>query len=240
VTLRHFPATSLKGTEMQKTRWSAMALVVLCAVAVLVISACTSKSAPRTANSLKTAAASDGAGSHIDVMCIGERINDPPEPFHYSFKYSDASSSTSKEADITPKAMDITIKDASGTHSYHGVRSDEASWDGAVLDLSSLNMTAMMARLDALNDTSAISRQASEAMNGYDTTRYAIDSTKESTSDQEKFAELFGKGAFEKATVWVGADGCAVKLILDERISQGNGKNGNLKDDHYELARIRK
>jgi hypothetical protein len=228
--------TILKGAEMQKTtKWQGMALIAPLAAAALLISSCTSKSASKTA-----ATASDSAGPHVDVMCIGERINDPPESFHYSFKYSDASTSVSKEAEITPKMMDITIKDGSGTHSYHGVRSDEASWDGAVLDLSSLNMTAMMARLDALNDTSAISRQASEQVNGYDAIRYGIDSTKSSTADQQKFAELFGKGAFEKGTVWVASDGCAVKLVLDERISQGNGNDGNLKDDHYELARIRK
>ncbi len=142
-----------------------------------------------------------------------------------------------KEADITPQKMDITIKDASGTHSFHGARNDEASWNSAVLDLSGLGMTAMMARLDSLNDTSAVSRQAAETLNGYNSTRYSIDSTKASATDQEKFAALFGAGAFEKGTAWVGTDGCAVKLVLDERISLGSGSNATLKDDHYELAR---
>ena len=170
--------------------------------------------------------ASDSANSHVDVMCIGERINNPPESFHYSYKYSDASGSSSKEADITPQAMDITIKDQSGSHSFHGVRSDEVSWNSAVLDLSSLNMTGMMSRLDSLNDTSAISRQANETMNGYDTTRYAIDTTKASPSDQKKLDSLFGQGSFEKGTVWVPSDGCAVKLVLDERVLLGGNLEG--------------
>ena len=202
---------------------------------LVAMSACTSKSESRTGEQRATAA-SDSAGSHIDLMCIGERIDNPPEAFHYSYKYNDASTSVSKEAEITPQAMEIAIKDQSGSHSFHGVRSDEVSWNSAVLDLSGLGLTAMMSRFDALNGTSAISRQANESMNGYDTTRYAINSTTAGDSDQRKFAALFGAGAFEKGTVWVPADGCAVKLVLDERMLFGS----NLKDAHYELARVRK
>ena len=206
----------------------------LCFVLVA-MSACNSKSESRTGEQRATAA-SDSAASHIDLMCIGERIDNPPEAFHYSYKYNDASTSVSKEAEITPQAMEIAIKDQSGSHSFHGVRSDEVSWNSAVLDLSGLGLTAMMSRFDALNGTSAISRQANESMNGYDTTRYAINSTTAGDWDQRKFAALFGAGAFEKGTVWVPADGCAVKLVLDERMLSGS----NLKDAHYELARIRK
>ena len=201
---------------------------------LIAFSACTSKSESRTRE--QRAATSESAGSHVDLMCIAERINNPPEPFHYSYKYNDASTSVSKEADITPQTMEITIKDQSGSHSFHGVRSDEVSWNSAVLDLSGLGLSAMMSRFDALNGTSAIVRQASESMNGYDSTRYAIDTNSASAADQRTFAALFGTGAFEKGTVWVPADGCAVKLVLDERMSFG----GKLKDAHYELARIHK
>lgn len=207
-------------------------LTVVCLVLVTTF-ACTSKSGSKSAGRGSTP---DSAGSRLDVMCVGELINNPPESFHYSYKYSDSSSSSDKEADITPQAMEITIKDQSGSHSYHGVRSDEVSWNSAVLDLSSLGMTGMMSRLDALNDTSAISRQATESMNGYDTTRYAIDSTKANSADRRKFDVLFGNGSFEKGTAWVPSDGCAVKLVLDERVLLGGG----LKDAHYEMARLRK
>jgi len=222
---------------MNSTRERLAQCLLLAAIffALIAFSACTSKSESRTREQRSTAA-SDSGNSHIDLMCIGERINTPPEAFHYSYKYNDASTAVSKEADITPQAMEITIKDQSGSHSFHGVRSDEVSWNSAVLDLSGLGLTAMMSRFDALNGTSAISRQANEAMNGYDTTRYAINSTTAGASDQRKFAALFGTDAYEKGTVWVPADGCAVKLVLDERMSFG----GKLKDAHYELARIRK
>lgn len=184
----------------------------------------------------KTAGTASDAGTHVDVMCIGDRINNPPEAFHYSFEYTDASGIVGEEADITPQAMNITIKDKSGSHSYHGVRSDETSWGQAVLDLSSLKLTVMSSRLDQLNGTSALTPQGPEAINGYQTVKYAIDTTKANPSDQKNYEALLGKGSFEKGTVWVPADGCAVKLVLDEGSAQ---PNGNVDKAHYEIARIR-
>jgi hypothetical protein len=193
--------------------------------------------APGSAADEKSVATSNGSGSHLDVLCIGDRINNPPEPFHYSYKYTGASGSVSKEADITPQAMDITIQDQSGTHSYHGARADETSWGQAVLDLSNLNITVMSSRLVLLNDGSAITRQGPEAVNGYRTVKYAIDTTSANSSDQKKYETLFGKGSYEKGSMWVPADGCAVKLVLDEGIAR---PDGNVEKVHYEIARIRK
>lgn len=200
-------------------------------LALVVTSACNSSSGSKSA-----AAAADGPGSHMDVLCIGDRINNPPESFHYSYKYSDMSGSAQKDADITPQVMDITIKDQSGSHSFHGVRSNEASWNSAVVDLSNLNMTAMSSRLDSLNNTSAIVRHSSEPMNGYDTTKYSIDTTNASSSDRQQFETLFGAGSFEKGTAWVPADGCVAKIVLDEAVQI----NGGLKNAHYEIQRIKK
>jgi hypothetical protein len=205
--------------------------------ALITASACNSSPASSGSREAVGTAASTDTGTHIDVMCIGDRINNPPESFHYSYVYSDASSSVDKEADVTAQAIDITIKDKSGSHSYHGMRSDETSWDRAVLDLSGLNITAMSSRLHALNGSSAIVHQGTEQLNGYDTTKYAIDTVGARSSDREKFETLFGKGSFEKGTAWMGTDGCAVKLVLDEGISQANG---GVNKAHYEMARTKK
>jgi hypothetical protein len=94
--------------------------------------------------------------------------------------------------------MDITIKDKSGSHTFHGMRSDEGSWNSAVLDLSHLNITAMSARLDALNDSSAIVQQGRETVNGYDTAKYSIDTGSANSSDRQKFETLFGKAPPKK------------------------------------------
>jgi hypothetical protein len=209
----------------------------LISFAVITASSCNSSPASSGAREAGAAAASNNAGTHIDVMCVGERINNPPESFHYSYVYTDASSSVDKEADITDQDMTITIKDKSGSHSYHGARSDETSWDRAVLDLSGLNITAMSSRLNSLNGTSAIVSRGADAVNNYSTTKYTIDTTSANSSDKRKFDVLFGGGSFEKGTIWMGADGCAVKLALDEGIWR---ENGDVNKVHYEMARIKK
>lgn len=208
-------------------------LILAVALALVATPGCSS--APKSGDTESPTSAQSNA--HIDVMCIGDRISTPPESFHYFYKYVDASGSVEKEADITPQTMDVTIKDGSGSHSYHGVHSDEASWNSAVLDLSSLNITKMSAMLDSLNDSSAVTRESSETVNGYQTTKYAIDTTSSKSSDKKKFETLFGKGSFEKGTLWVPADGCAVKLVLDEGLWQSDG---SVKNAHYEMERVKK
>ena len=66
--------------------------------------------------------------------------------------------------------------------------------------------------------------------------RISIDTTSASSTDKQTFETLFGKGSFEKGTVWIPADGCAVKLVLDEAVQI----NGSLKNAHYEIQRIKK
>lgn len=207
---------------------------VLLALFLTFSAACNSGSASKRNDA--NAGGSD-SGYAIDVLCMADRINNPVESFHYSYKYADGSGWTNKEADITPQTMDITIKDKSGAHSYHGTRADENSWNQAVIDLSNLNITIMSARLGAVSDGSGVSRQGSETVNGYSATKYAIDTAGAKSADQEKFEALFGKGSFEKGMVWISDDGCAVKLVLDEGIVR---PNNNFDKAHFELDRIRK
>jgi len=170
-------------------------------------------------------------------MCLGDRIEKPAEAFHYSFKYTDASMEVEKHADITPQSMDIMIQDKSGLRKYHGVRSDETSWNSAVLGLSGLAITVMAARLDSLNGTSSIVSHGTESINGYNAAKYSIDTTSANSSDKQRFDTFFGKGSFDKGTAWIGDDGCAVKLVLDEGVPQTNGK---VETRHYEMARSKK
>ena len=213
-------------------RWS----LLFMGLALVTMWACTSGSASKDAGGREVEAGSSSTGAHVDVMCIGDRINAPSEPFHYSYKHTDANGWVEDEAEITPQAMDITIKDKSGSHTFHGVRSDEASWNSAVVDLSHLNITAMSARLNSLNDSSAIVQQGRESVNGYDTAKYSIDTGSANSSDRQSFETLFGKGASAKGTAWMAPDGCIAKFTLDETIVQGDALN----KAHYEMARIKK
>ncbi len=213
-------------------------LCLIIGLAVLALSAC--NSGPGSSKARAEAASTtsgDSSGSHVDILCVGDRLNNPPEPFHYSYKYSGTAGSIDNEAEVTTQAIDIISKDASGTHSYHGVRSDENSWNAAILVLSSLRFTGLSARIDSLNGTSALTPQGTEAVNGYNTTKYAIDTTRANASDKEQFEMLFNKGSFEKGTIWTPADGCAVKLVLDEAILQNDG---SVDKGHYELAVVKK
>lgn len=174
---------------------------------------------------------------HLDLMCLGDHINNPPENFHYSYQFSDATASIDTEAEITPQTIDVIAKEKSGTHAYHGVRTDEASWNAAVLDLSSLKLTSMAARLDSLNGTSAITVQGAESLNGYSTMKYLVDTTRANSADQHRYTALFGQGSFEKGTVWQAPDGCAVKAVLDDSVVTGTG---TVKQGHFEIARSKK
>jgi hypothetical protein len=195
--------------------------------------ACNSNSAAR--KDTESGAASNG--TNIDVLCVGDRINSPTQPFHYSFKYDGSFGPVEKEADITPQTMEITVKDKSGSRSFHGVRSDEQSWNSAVLDLSNLSITAMSSRLVSLNGTSAIVQNGPEMMNGYSATKYTIDTANANAADKQRWETLFGQGSFEKGTAWVPTDGCAVKLLLDEGMWQSGGK---IAKTHYEIAMVKK
>ena len=146
-------------------RWSSLFM----GFAMVTISACNSGSAAKNAGGREVEAGSSNTGAHVDVMCIGDRINNPSEAFHYSYKHTDANGWVEDEAEITPQAMDIIIKDKSGSHTFHGVHSDEGSWSSAVADLSHLNITAMSSRLNALSHPSAIVQLGRESINGYDT-----------------------------------------------------------------------
>ena len=95
--------------------------------------------------------------------------------------------------------------------------------------------SVMSARLGSLNG-SAVTSQGAESVNGYSTTKYAIDTTSAGSTDKQTFETLFGKGSFEKGTVWIPADGCAVKLVLDEGLQQ---TDGSVKKAHYEIAMIK-
>jgi len=101
--------------------------ILLAAAALALLAGGCNSSANSTSEGEKSTTA---AGGGIDVNCVGNHIERPPESFHYSFK-SAVGGSVDKEAEITPQNLDVTIQDKSGSHKYHGVRSDEATWNNA-------------------------------------------------------------------------------------------------------------
>jgi len=230
-------ATEKKVTKHldKKVIFPTQSLLVVAASSLLFVGGCNSRVKSTGADEKSTT--SGGASQTIDMNCMGDRLDNPPEAFHYSYKTTGSQNDVAKEADVTPQTMDITIRDKSGSHTYHGERSKESSWNGAVLDLSGSGLTTMIARLGFIKDTSALLRAGAEQTNGYGTTKYFIDTAGASASDTKRFATLFGSGSYDKGAMWVSAEGCPVKVVLDEATQQADGSVTKV---HYELNFIKK
>jgi hypothetical protein len=192
-------------------------------LALLAVSACKSGPTSKGANgksgaqpnSAATAQGSGGAG--IDLNCVMDHIQNPPEAFHYSYN-KESSNPVHEEADITPQTIDGSFKNNSASSSFHGVHSDAASWQGA---WSSLMGIAGM----------------SEKVNGYDAIKYSIDTARGTDAEKSLYQSVLGTGGFQKGTAWVTSQGCPAKLVMDSEL---HGKDGSVEKIHYDVAMVRK
>ena len=117
------------------------------------------------------------------------------------------------------------------------LKRDTERWSRALVDLSGSGFTVMSARVDFIKKTSSVTSAGTEAVNGYQTTKYAIDTTAANSSDKRTFETMFGSGSYEKGTIWTTQEGCPVKLILAEARKQSSG---NVDNFHFELAMVKK
>ena len=181
--------------------------------------------------------ANASAADHLDVGCMLDHVQRPVEPFHYSYKYADVSRKLDEEADVTPQSIDIDIIDKSGTRRYHRAFVPTSKAGTTQCSTSpSLSFTGMMGRMAGYDGTSVVRARGAEQMNGYSVTRYEIDSGGANPADRDTFITLFGAGSFDKGTIWMGSDGCAVKVLLDEGLSQPNGP---VEKRHFEINRLK-
>src|SRR5436309_6840816 len=105
-------------------------------LALLTVSAC--KSDPPAKNTdgkpgvqpNSAATAQGGGGAGIDLNCVMDHIQNPPEAFHYSYN-KESSNPVHEGAEITPQTIDGSFKNNSASSSFHGVHSDAASWQDA-------------------------------------------------------------------------------------------------------------
>jgi len=176
-------------------------------------------------------AATNSAGPDIDLNCVAQHIQSPPESFHYSF--SDVSDNAWEEdAEITPQNIDgrFVNKFLPNPQEFHGPPKQVSSNLMAIGRMASIFST--------VHTTSAVVNQGREQKNGYDTVKYSIDTARGNSTEQRLFKTVFGPGGFEKGYVWVTSQGCPVQITLDEEI---HGKDGNsIGKAHYEEAMIRK
>ncbi|MGB8130792.1 MAG: hypothetical protein WCG81_13440 [Candidatus Angelobacter sp.] len=213
-------------------------VLALTALALLALCSCKSGPAEKTSEQ-KTAAQPNSAstgngGPGINLNCVMEHIQNPPEAFHYSFK-KESSNPVNEEADITSQTIDGSFKNNSASNTFHGVKSDADSWRGAWSSL--MGIGGMSSAVSLVRDSTATVRVGPEKVNGYDTVKYAIDTAGAAQSQQGLYESVLGKGGFEKGTAWVTDQGCPVKLILDSELHSNNGSPEKI---HYEVAMVKK
>ena len=188
-------------------------------------------SATATKNASQAASATDPG---LDLNCVVDHIQNPPEAFHYSYEKT-GDNLVDEEADITPQTIDGSLTNNSGTRPVHGVRTDAGGWQMAWSGL--MGISGMSSTIALVRNSSAMQRVGPDNINGYDVTKYAVDTTQASGVDAGLYKAALGDGGFEKGTIWVGAQGCPVKISLD---SEMHLKNGDVDKVHYEESMTKK
>jgi hypothetical protein len=218
-------------------------LVVLASVIVLASAACKSskvKSDGQASIESSQASPSSGAnksagsGPGIDLNCVIDRIQNPPEPFHYSYKKS-GDNPVIQNADVTPQTIDGSFTNGTFSNTVHGVRSDSDSWrlaSGSLMGVAGMSSTVAL-----VNHGSAMVMEEKGSVNGYDTIHYSIDTTRGDYAEVALYKTTLGDGGFEKGDVWVTKEGCPVKLSINSEMHLHNGQVDKV---DYELAIMKK
>lgn len=206
------------------------------ALALLTVIACSGPATKKPEAEKPVAATQDANGPGIDLNCVGARLQNPPEAFHYSFKNDGSPHFVDDEADVTPQVIDGSFKSNASdvtkppiTGKVHAERSDSNGWQMAAGSLSGIMGLAGAGGLISQNAV----REGTDKVNGYDTIKYSVDMTRGNSPGTDI---LLGAGGFLKGTAWVTSEGCPVKMSLEDEIHQG----GSVEKDHYEEAIVKK
>jgi len=243
--------------QMKKQSAVKCVLVVIGAVAMAVaLSAmlgCTSNASSKAPGEEKAAGQdpspnsrnhSAGAPSEpdpgINLNCIYDRLKNPPESFHYVYKKSDSDgSNVDQEADVTAQSIEGFRLQPDGTQQpIHAAHSEQQNWQAALAGLTGIS--GMAGTVSTINHNSAMQRESDGGqVNGYQTIHYSIDTARWDATTRQMLGNFaLGPGGSDKGDAWVMADGCPVKLILDDEMHK---KDGSLLDKvHYEQAMVKK
>lgn len=212
----------------------------LCGAAVLVLAALVgcgfsssgTNPASATAKPPEFVAAPAKIGSDnpgINLQCDADHIRKAPAPFHWSYgKIVPPLTNADWEADITPDSITGTFIDSSGKRAIHGRRSDGTSWNTAV---SVLTAPLPASTFALVTNSPATVRTGAENVNGENTIKYAIDTTRATGGEAGLIKSVLGSNGFIKGAAWVTQEGCPVKFVLD--VAQHNA-DGTVRKEHYE------
>ncbi len=156
-------------------------LPVNIALIVFFISACHSSKAPDTEASPNhnTPATQNGGGLDIDLDCVINRLQNPPESFHYSFK-DESDNPWSEEADVTPQMINGSFKSnyMPAPVPLHDTPQDMPhKYQWAIGRMASV--------LALVHSSSAVVNEGPEkGVNGYDTTKFSIDTARANAAER--------------------------------------------------------
>jgi hypothetical protein len=176
----------------------------------------------------------------IDLNCTYDRLRNPPDSFHYVYKKVTSDGFfVDQEADITPQTIDGFLKQPDGSQRpLHAVHSDPQSWQTALAGLTAIS--GMSSTVATFNHSSAMQRESGGGqLNGYDTIHYSIDTARWDATTRQMLGNVtLGPGGFDKGDAWVTAEGCPVKLALDDEMHKKDGSL--LEKAHYEIEMVKK
>lgn len=172
----------------------------------------------------------------INLNCVIEHIQNPPESFHYVYR-KDASDHLDEEADVTPQTIDGSFTNSGFHREFHAMRSDARNWKSAWSGL--MGISGMSSTILIVNHDSAIVREpGSKPVNGYSTIHYSIDTSRFNVTERQILGSTIGLGGFERGDVWVNSQGCPIMLSLDSELHRNDGTL--LEKIHYEEAMVKK
>ncbi|MGC2194232.1 MAG: hypothetical protein WA628_06125 [Terriglobales bacterium] len=176
--------------------------------------------------------AKDRADPDIDLNCVVDHIQNPPESFHYAFK-AESDNAWEEEADVTPQRIDGSFSNSSlpTPQRFHGAPREVSSNLMAIGRMASLFATVR-------NTSAVVNEGAEKGVNRYNTVKYSVDTARGTATEQALYRSILGPGGSEKGSVWVTSQGCPVRIVLDEEL---HSKDGSLVGKaHYEEAMIKK
>ena len=225
-----------------------LAAVITTLLSILLGTACTSKpesksirtdaAQPETLKAGgKNAVSQASADPGIDLNCVYDRLQNPTEPFSYSFaKDTSDGQHLSQEADVTPQSIDGRSRSIGSEHavSFQAMRSKPEDWQAAMTHLTAI--AGMSSTIALVNHNSAMKLESDgRNTNGYDTIHYSIDTAR---FDATESRMLLSPGDSEKGDAWVTSAGCPVKLVLDSELHR---RDGTLIDKiHYDENMVKK
>jgi hypothetical protein len=253
--------------NVNREHFSSWWILLATGLLLLTAQACTSRSSKRTEEDKtnQSTRTTNPLERQLDggSYCVQTITQGPPPgtPIHFSNKRNESDGSAKDfEADLSGDAFDLTISDrhpatdmdrelskvpggipilihdgfAETTHTNHYTRSDQSGWaaGGNSVALGGTPWGLFV-------DKPTVTRAGTENINGYDTIKYAVDTTHESQLEKSALLMMGRLKDYNiTGTAWATKDtNCILQYVID---FEEDNKDGTVSKTHYEGAVTKK